>query len=304
MLEFISKVGKMQKRTTHNKNVQIANDTMYYIYEHIDTDINIDDLALQFGVSKFHFHKLFKEVMGVNIYETIKSNRLQKASNLLLTNKYSTITEIANMCGYSSQTSFIRAFKERFHQTPKQWRNGGYKEYSKSILENSEISFFIKPDFEKIEPKIVKTKSKKMYYIRSKGYLKSKGKDVWRRLQAWVYTNDIKEYEQVAIYHDNPAITPHEDCYYVAGVIPKSECDLSNTNLPSFYTPEALYASFEIEGKLGDVLRFIQWAYHEWLPKSGFETTIDPSFATFRKNQFLEEDETFEATYYLPIQYI
>jgi AraC family transcriptional regulator len=69
-------------------------------------------------------------------------------------------------------------------------------------------------------------------------------------------------------------------------------------------TPEALYATFEIDGRIGDVLRFIQWVYHEWLPKSGFETTIKPSYAIFRKNQFLEEDEKFEGTYYIPIQYI
>lgn len=294
----------MQKRSTYNKNVQIANNTMYYIYEYIDTDINIDDLALKFEVSKFHLHKIFKEIMGVNIYETIKSIRLQKASNLLLTNKYSTITEIASMCGYSSQTSFIRAFKERFHQTPKQWRKGGYKEYSKNILENSEISFYKKTDFEKIEPKIVKTKARPMYYIRNKGYVTQEAKNVWKKLQAWIYTNDIKEYEQVAIYHDNPAITPHSDCFYVAGVIPKDNSDLSNTNLPSFYTPESLYATFEIEGKIGDVLRFVQWAYHEWLPKSGFETTTDPSYAIFRKNQFLEKDGEFDATYFLPIQYV
>lgn len=294
----------MQKRSTYNKNVQIANDTMYYIYEHIDTDINIDELALQFGVSKFHFHKIFKEVMGINIYETIKSSRLQKASNLLLTNKYSTITEIANMCGYSSQTSFIRAFKERFHQTPKQWRNGGFKEYSENILMNSKISCYEKNDFESIEAKIVKTKPRKMYYIRNKGYITSEAKKVWQKLQAWVYTNDIKEYEQVAIYHDNPAITSHSDCFYVAGIIPKDDTALSNTNLPFFYTPEDLYATFEIKGKIGDVLRFIQWAYHDWLPKSGFETTTNPSYAIFRKNQFLEDDERFEATYYLPIQYV
>ncbi len=34
------------------------------------------------------------------------------------------------MCGYSSQTSFLRTFKERFLMTPKGWKNGGYKEYS------------------------------------------------------------------------------------------------------------------------------------------------------------------------------
>lgn len=117
----------MQKKATENKHIQIANNTMYYIYQHIDTDINIDELALSFGMSKVHFHKVFKEQIGKNIYETIKSIRLHKASNLLLTNKSSTITQIANMCGYSSQVSFIRAFKQRFNQTPKEWRNGGFK---------------------------------------------------------------------------------------------------------------------------------------------------------------------------------
>lgn len=294
----------MQKRSTYNKNVQIANDTMYYIYEYIDSDINIDELAFNFGISKFHFHKIFKEVMGINIYETIKSVRLQKASSLLLTNKYSTITEVAKMCGYSSQTSFIRTFKERFNQTPKIWRNGGYKEYSTNILKNSNISIHTKENFEKIEPKIVKTKSIPAYYIRHRGYITGELKRVWQKMQAWVYTNDIKEYDQIGIYHDNPAITPHLDCFYVAGIIPKDGTDLSNTKLPSFDMPEALYATFEISGQIGDALRFIQWAYHDWLPNSGFETTINPSYAIFRKNQFLDENGEFEGTYYLPIQYV
>ena len=83
--------------------------------------------------------KIFKEQFNSNIYETIKSIRLQKASNLLLTNIHSTITEIANLCGYSSQTSFITAFKKKFNQTPKQWRQGGYKIYSDKILQNSSL---------------------------------------------------------------------------------------------------------------------------------------------------------------------
>jgi AraC family transcriptional regulator len=294
----------MQKRTTYNKNVQIANDTMYYIYEYIDTDINIDELALNFGISKFHLHKLFKDVMGINIYETIKSIRLQKASSLLLTNKYSTITQIASMCGYSSQTSFIRAFKERFNQTPKAWRNGGYEEYSTNILRNSNMAYYEKKDFENIEPKIIKSKPLRTYYIRQRGYLKEEVTRVWQKLQAWVYTNNITKYEEIGIYHDNPTITPHSECFYVAGIIPKGDVDLSNTSLPIFDTPEALYATFEIKGETGDILRFIQWAYQEWLPKSGFETTTNPPYVIFKKNHFLNEDRTFEATYYLPIQYV
>ena len=87
----------MQKKITENKHIQIANNTMYYIYQHIDTDINLDELASSFGMSRVHFQKIFKEQMGKNIYETIKAIRLHKASNLLLTNKSSTITHIANI---------------------------------------------------------------------------------------------------------------------------------------------------------------------------------------------------------------
>ncbi|MCP4969200.1 MAG: GyrI-like domain-containing protein [Arcobacter sp.] len=91
--------------------------------------------------------------------------------------------------------------------------------------------------------------------------------------------------------------------FYVAAVIPKDEIDLSNTNLPYFYMPEALYATFTLKGKYGDMLRFVQWAYHDWLPNSGYETTTNPSYSVFKKNHFLEEDGKFEAKYYLPIKF-
>ena len=91
------------KKETYQKRTKIANDIMYYIYKYIDTDINLDRLCMQLNISKFHMHRIFKDEFGKNIYESIKSIRLQKASNLLITNKYSTITQIASMCGYSSK---------------------------------------------------------------------------------------------------------------------------------------------------------------------------------------------------------
>ena len=293
----------MHKKSTENKHIQIVNNAMYYIYQHIDTDINLDELALSFNISKVHFHKIFKEQMRINIYETIKSIRLNKASNLLLTNRSSTITQIANMCGYSSQTSFIRAFKQRFEQTPKEWRKGGFKEYSKQIIDSSPIPFtedFVVGD---IEPKKKKKKINKVYYKRQYGYLREEIQHTWQKLQAWIYTNNIKKYELIALYHDNPVITPHEKCFYIAAVMPKINYELPNTNLPHFELKEMLCAKFDIEGIHGDILRFIQWVYQEWLPKSGFETTTNPAFTIFKENHYLNETGRFEASFYLPIQY-
>ena len=75
------------------------------------------------------------------------------------------------------------------------------------------------------------------------------------------------------------------------------------SNLLTLNIEKGLYATFEISGKLGGVLPVIRWAYHEWLPKSGFETNTKPSFAIFHKNPIFDENNEFEATFYLPIQY-
>lgn len=289
----------MQKKNTRDIHIELANKTMSYIYQNIDTPINIDELALSFGVSKIHLHNLFKEQMGINIYETIKSIRLQKASNLLLTNKYSTISQIVSTCGYSSQSSFIKAFKKRFEQTPKQWRDGGYEIYSQKILENSLLSNFM-PNFDESKVRIVKTKDRSIYYIRQKGYSETKGKQNWQQLQAWIYTNDLDEYEQIGIYHDNPAITPHNECFYIAAINPLDNKQL-NTNMPSNILPAGLYAAFDIYGEGQEAGWFIKWAYQVWLPKSGFETTTDPSFVVMHKNHIIE-DEGMNATFYLPIR--
>ncbi len=293
----------MHKKITNLKHSKLANNLMSYIYDNIQTDINLDQISYEMGISKCHLHKIFKEQMGTAIYETIKSIRLQKASNILITNKYSTITEVSNMCGYSSQTSFIRAFKQRFNQTPKFWRNGGYKEYSNQILKSTLSSSF-RTDFSLLEQSLIKVKPRMAYYIRQKGY-SANYKQIWEKMIAWIYTNGIAEYEQIGIYHDNPTITPLEECHYVACVVPKGDhADLINTNLPKLEIQECLCVTFKIEGKHQDILMLIQWVYHEWLPNSGYETITIPSYMIFEKNHFNNNDGVFKGVYHVPVKYV
>ena len=289
------------KKSTYEKRAKIANDVMNYVYKYIDTNINIDELCLELNVSKFHLHRIFKDEFEKNIYESIKSIRLQKASNLLITNKYSTITDISKMTGYSSQTSFLRAFKQRFNMTPKDWKNGGYKEYSNKIVEkitnqNENTNLF------DITPIIVKMPEMKGYYIRHQGYDRSI-KKTWQKLQTWIYTNDIKEYKQMALHHDNPIITPLEECQYIA-IVSLENDELKDVTLPCLIIPKGIYAKFSLSGKYGDVIKLIQWVYHYWLIDSGYETTTNPSYTIYHKNHFLSDDEEFVLDYYLPIKYV
>jgi len=286
------------KNSTKNIHTQIANNALYYIYKYIDSDINIDTLSKELGVSRFHLQRLFKEQIGTNIYETIKSIRLHKASNLLITNQGSTISEVAKLCGYSSQSSFIRVFKERFKMTPTTWRKGGYKKYSNSIIKSSKSASKSIANFNNLEAQIVKQPDIRVYYIRHKGY-SSRIKDIWQRLRAWIISKNIESYKEIAIYHDNPVITALAECRYIASVAVDKE--LNNTQLPSFIIPGGLYVKFKAKGKYGDILKLLEWIYHHWLPNSGYEATTLPSYSMFKKNHFLSSDNTFDLEFYLPV---
>jgi AraC family transcriptional regulator len=290
------------KKDTYNKRTKIANDILFYIYTHIDTDINIDELSVNLNVSKFHMHRIFKDAFGKNIYENIKNIRLQKASNLLITNKYSTISEIANLCGYSSQSSFIRVFKQRFSMTPKEWKKGGYKEYSQMIIEQSPKALLSTATFDSIEPEIVQMPTMSSYYIRHSGY--DLGiKQVWQQIYTWVLNNNLKNYQQIALYHDNPTITPLSSCQYIACIVPNEHDIKVNDKLPRFTISGGTYAKFDLKGEYGDVFKFIRWVYHEWLPSSGYETTTKPSYSIYHKNHFLSSDKQFDVSFYVSIQY-
>ncbi len=290
------------KRETLNKKTKIANDILFYIYTNIDVDINMDELAQSFNLSKFYMHKIFKEIFGRNIYESIKSIRLQKASSLLLTNKYSTITEIASLCGYSSQTSFIRVFKERFLVTPTEWRKGGYKKYSKRILAESKKANESNAQFNDLEPSIVKMPNIEAYYIRHTGY-NDDIRRTWQKIQTWTYSNNIQEYKHIALFHDNPVVTHLEECQYVACIDVEDEVVSTNQRLPKFNISDGIFAKFEVKGSDGDFLKFLHWVYNEWLPNSEYETTTKPPYAIYNRNKYLLSDNHFDLSFYLSIKF-
>jgi AraC family transcriptional regulator len=186
--------------------------------------------------------------------------------------------------------------------TPKEWKNGGYKEYSQEIIKNSEHpTLHSKADFTNLVPDIVQMPDMEAYYIRHQGYNPTM-KQTWQKMQTWILSNNIKSYTQIGLYHDNPSITPHEECQYIA-CVKTDHKGLENGRLPQFVIAGGTFAKFDLEGQYGDVMKLIQWVYHEWLPQSDFETTTKPSYALHRKNHFLSDDGKFDISLYVPISY-
>ena len=283
----------MKKNTKILRN-DILNKTYYYIYKNLEHQITLDELAKINSVSKYHYHRIIKEETSSTLFSIISTIRLQKAANLLITNKDSTISEIASSCGYMSHSSFIKAFKMRYKYTPTNWRNGAYKKYSKKLLK----AFPNHKDFSEIEPEIKVCEAINCAYIRHKGYNKQI-KKTWEKLKAIAYENEITEYKEIALYHDNPTITPLEECSYVACIeVPKEFKAISTLEIP-----KSLCAVFNLKGEYGDLVNFIRYVYHFWLPNSGYEAKTIPSYVIYEKNLFTSKNNIieFELSLYLPI---
>lgn len=285
----------MKKDTKHIRS-EIVNKSLSYIYKHIDTNITLDELAKVNSVSIYHFRRIFKEETGENLFERISAIRLQKAANLLISNRYSSISEIAQSCGYSSHSSFIKAFKNRFTFTPTQWRKGEYMNYSKkNITFNSELN----DDFFNIEPLITVASKRFCAHIRHKGYDLSVTR-TWERLMAYSYEKKIDSTVQIGIFYDSPVITPYEECNYVASF----EVDASFIPTHSISTleiEESLCAIFHYEGVYGDVVKLMVYIYNFWLPSSGYEAKTLPPYAIYHKNHFLDKNDRFSLDFYVPI---
>lgn len=86
-----------------------------------DADVSLAALALDAGLSRFHFCRAFKESTGLSPHAWLRQRRLEQAMNLLRDSDESVVS-IAAALGYSSQTAFAAAFRKLTGETPSDWR--------------------------------------------------------------------------------------------------------------------------------------------------------------------------------------
>lgn len=92
------------------------------IQKRLDSDINIEELAEEFGVSSRYIRKIFAEQAGMSCTHYITMLRIAKAKQLLWDSALP-VTEIGLMCGFNSTQYFSRIFKKYTAMTPGEYRN-------------------------------------------------------------------------------------------------------------------------------------------------------------------------------------
>ncbi len=88
-----------------------------------NSDLNVDMIAEEVGISRVHLHRKMKELTGQTPHDFVRNIRLKQAANLL-TNQGMNITEVAYACGFSNAGTFSKIFKTVYGMSPREFMEG------------------------------------------------------------------------------------------------------------------------------------------------------------------------------------
>ena len=122
LLQLLVEIGRnlRQPDSLHPSPVVPKNDRILelvqYMDAHLAEDLDIDDLAERFYISKYHMMRLFRRETGYTVHTYLCQRRLQQARELI--DGGMRATEACYRSGFRSYSSFTRAYAKHFGTTP------------------------------------------------------------------------------------------------------------------------------------------------------------------------------------------
>src|SRR3954454_14216578 len=92
-----------------------------YLAAHLDETLDLERLARVACFSPYHFHRIYRGLLGETVNDTVRRLRLQRAAIDLLDRDLS-IERTAGRAGYASQAAFTRAFHAEYGDPPARYR--------------------------------------------------------------------------------------------------------------------------------------------------------------------------------------
>lgn len=108
-----------EERDSYRADPKIE-EILKYIAAHLDEDLTVDSLARRFYLSRYYLMHRFKAVSGYTVHQYISQKRLLRAGELIRAGV--PVMKAAEQAGFSEYSTFLRAFQNTFHMSPREFR--------------------------------------------------------------------------------------------------------------------------------------------------------------------------------------
>jgi AraC family transcriptional regulator len=281
---------------------------LVHIQQHLDGPLSLEDLARLACFSPFHFHRLFKGMVGESVKEHVRRLRLERAATQLKLGALP-VVRIALGAGYESHEAFTRSFKAAFGVAPARYRTA-----KRPLGAIAPAGVHYRPgrgiaDFKttltggkKMNVQIKHLEAVRVAFIRHVGPYASVSA-AWDRLmvllgkEGWL-GGDI---QCIGICHDDPEITPPEKVRYDACVTVDARFapfdDLGVQVIPG--GTYAMTTHFGPYNKLGETYGKL---LGQWLPRSGHELRSSPCFEVYLNDPHSTDAADLVTDIYAPLE--
>lgn len=254
----------------HVHYYEAVNRAVNYIHGNLSSRLDLKMLAGAACVSEYHFHRIFRAVMGEAPGAYIQLLRLEKAAFMLRGNDMP-IAETAAVCGYESQQAFSRAFRQRYGISPARFRRSPV-EVKFPVDESANLG--IEPDirhrgtFEVAGLRVINPLGNRYAFT-----------DAWNKLTRitgkYLFADPSREY--LLFNRDCSTITRPEHYNIYACVSPP----VLSRRFTRFGVEGGRFAVFTYTGPYAGLGKVYCHIYRWWLPYGDYELRDSISFEKF-----------------------
>jgi AraC family transcriptional regulator len=290
--------------------VDRVNRALDYVTRNLDQSLQLEEVAKAACFSSYHFHRIFRALMGETLASFVKRVRLERSLYLLSHRNGASLTEIALACGFASSSDFSRSFRGQYGVAPSRFDIEQFRVSGRKALEVASTPPGERHKLKRLPAgknpdgfavNLRKLPARRVAYIRvHRPYEGDHVVQAVKRLLAWAEARGLADGQWLGYQWEDPEIVPLEKCRYdVAVEVPGSVGGDGEVSINTF--PPTLIAEIDIKGSIEVELRALDWLYRTWLPNSGYAPAHQPGFEAWNGRPFAHGMEHFEIRIQLPV---
>jgi len=253
-----------------------------YVQGHLDEPLSLDRLAEVAAFSPFHFHRIFRAMVGESLQEYVSRLRIELAAAAIVNTK-KTIVEIALDAGYEAHESFSRAFRRRFGVSPKSYREsrGALGASIERLERGPKLSTTNTERTETVNVEIRTLPPRRVAFVRHVGpYTECAA--AWGKLCA---SPRIARFfgpnmQMLGACYDDPDVTAADKIRYDACIVVDEGFEAGD-GIDIQEIAGGDYAVCLHEGPYENLHGTYRGLYGQWLPESGREARSNPSIEIY-----------------------
>lgn len=290
-----------------------VNRAIDHVVAHLDQPLRLEDVAAVAWFSPFHFHRVFRTLMGETLQQFVKRLRLERALWMMSHAPQRSLTDVALACGFASSSDFTRSFKQRYDVPPSRFDLDAWRTRSREALDGT-IDDATRHHLTRLQPgenpdgfavSLQDVPPRTMAYIRVLDPYGGDGPtEAYQRLMRWAEERGVAENRWYGYQWDDPEIVALPDCRYDVAVEADDaalEALALDSEVGRFDFPAMQVAELEVRGGIDLVMRALDWLFRTWLPHSGLVPADQPCFEAWRGRPFAHGTEHFEIDIHLPV---